>query len=185
MTKRTPSKKDPTFVDQLREIGMSEHSIPDITFSYADHQYMTRLMNVRDIAIQDDLKEYLQAIYEKDNECLCKAVSTYVCKEVAETIEPIWGKLEELCIGQKDIVTAIEKMDGRMKAIEDRVFVTDENRLQKLEKYASKGQTILRGAVYITIAVILAMTMIMSILNNKISHIEDLLQEHVKIEQIK
>jgi hypothetical protein len=36
---------------------MSDRSIPDVTFSYADHQYLNRLMNVRDMAITDYVLE--------------------------------------------------------------------------------------------------------------------------------
>jgi len=154
MTKRTPSKKDPTFVDQLREIGMSEHSIPDVTFSYADHQYMVRLLNDRDIAVQTELKEYLQAIYEKDNEMLCKNVTTYVVDQLAETLKPFYERMGEIAENIKGIKTDITMIKDRLQKDEDFLKTLDK-RVQRLEKYASIGWTITRNVITgVTFAII-------------------------------
>ena len=60
---------------------MSDKSIPDVTFTFADYQCLERLMNVRDISVEDDLKEYLRKLYEKDNEAMCKNIAEIVASQ--------------------------------------------------------------------------------------------------------
>jgi len=164
MTKRTPSKKDPTFVDQLREIGMSEHSIPDVTFSYADHQYMVRLLNDRDIAVQTELKEYLQAIYEKDNEMLCRTVTTYVVDQLAETLKPFYDRMGEIAENISIIKNEIGIIKERLKSDED-IMKGMEKRIQRLERYASIGWTVIRNMITASIAIGVAVIVLLEIHN--------------------
>lgn len=92
LRKKTKDPFESEFRDEMIKIGMSERSIADVTFTYADHQYLNRLLNVRDIAVQ-------------------KEVIDYVIEKVAEHNAPLYSKLEQ-------IEKLLRGFDDRLKLIE-------------------------------------------------------------------
>lgn len=143
-------------LEEIMSVPMTERSRKEMTLNIADHQFLCRLMTVRDDANREELRKYLKEIYLADNKQLCENVSKVIAKEVAETISPIWQKLEDLAKGQKEISDTLIAMNKRMKVIEDQVFITDDNRIRALERYASWGWTFVRGAIYVITAVVLS-----------------------------
>jgi hypothetical protein len=119
-------------------------------------QFLLRWQDNRDLILGDqlknELKDFLLGIYEKDNDKLCENVVEVIQQE----LKPINDTLSDLKRGQDNIIITLNAMDGRLRAIESQVFITDEERLVKLEKYASIGNTILRGLAYIMMAIILS-----------------------------
>ena len=152
-------------------------------------QFLLRWQDKRDVMLseelQTELKTFLLDIYERDNEQLCANVSKYVCAQVAETISPIWSRLQELRDGQKEIKETLDIINKRLDKIENTVLIVNEKRLQRLERHTSWSQTILRGVVYVVLAVILSVLLTFQLFNNKITNIERLLKDHIKIEQVK
>jgi tetrahydromethanopterin S-methyltransferase subunit G len=133
----TAKKSDKPKVDLKDEINrlMTPDAAKELSgLSPTFQQFLIRWIDLRDFAIVDEMKGIFQEIYIKDNEEMCKNVSSYVCKQVAETISPIWLILEELGKGQKEIINTLDEIGKRLDKIENRVYEIDEKRFRKLEK---------------------------------------------------
>lgn len=96
-------------------------------------QFLIRWVDLRDFAIMDEMKEFVQELYEKDNEAICKIVTDTVCSKLDEFIGNIYNKLEKLDNGQKGIIATLVLMNQRMDKMEKRVYVIDAKRFKLLE----------------------------------------------------
>lgn len=141
---------DLDYIDKLKAIGMSDRSIPDVTFTFADYQCLERLMNIRDITVEDDLKKYLRNLYEQDNETMCKNIAEIVSSQnklLFDTLksqsEAIKGIAEDSTETRKDIklinerLTIIEKRtelnETTVKGLDERL-TADKKKIEELEK---------------------------------------------------
>lgn len=155
---------DLDYIDKLKAIGMSDKSIPDVTFTFADYQCLERLMNVRDITVEDDLKEYLRKLYEQDNEAMCKNIAEIVAnqnrllfdtlkaqsdaiksiaKDVSETKKDIATTKEDVAETRKEVRNISERLiiiEKRTEVNEttikslDNRLIAERQRIEELEK---------------------------------------------------
>jgi hypothetical protein len=133
-------------------------------------QFLLRWQDHRDLLLGDqlkeELKEFLLEVYEKDNEALIKSVTTCVCKDVAETIAPMWSKLEEIGKGivsiKSDILiikSDLTDIKKRLGQVEIRVE-SEEERIEKLEKTQRWWNIGFRIAIAVLISAIVTLLFI-------------------------
>lgn len=153
---------DLDYIDKLKAIGMSDNSIPDVTFTYADYQCLERLMNVRDITVEDDLKEYLRQLYEKDNEAMCKNIAEIVSaqnKMMFDTLGAIKKSIEGIASDISEIKKDIIDIKIRLGEVESKVS-DEERRITRLEKTQRWWNIGLRIAIAVTISTIITLLLI-------------------------
>lgn len=98
-------------------------------------QFLLRWQDKRDILLSEQLKEelkiFLKDLYEEDNERLCKSVANIVALQLAETLTPIYLKLEELATGQANMAIDIGKIKDdqvkQTKEIKEKIKTTEED----------------------------------------------------------
>jgi len=120
-------------------------------------QFLLRWQDHRDIILGDqlkgELKEFLADIYIKDNENLCREVTTSVCKEMEEFLTNINTRLAELSKGQEAIALDIGQIKDDILDIKKRLKTDEDaiielwNAIRPLQRYASVGWTIIRNLI--------------------------------------
>jgi len=164
-SKKTGTKVNVEQVDIMNEINrvpMTQESRERMSLNIYDLQYLIRLQDMSNDSFREELKE----IYIKDNTELCKSVTDIVCKQLSETLAPWSDTLQRLEKGQKEIATTLEEMKIRLGEVEDRVYVDDNKRLIKLERYASVKWTIIRNVITAIIAIGISILAFFQIHNN-------------------
>lgn len=179
--KKTAEREQLDILNEVNRVPMTEESRKRMSLNIYDLQYLIRLQEMSN----DAFREELQELYEKDNENTVKLVVEAVTKQLAETFTNYTRALEELSLVQNEIKEGILKLTQRIDTVHNQVFVTDEKRITYLEKYAGWFQTMMRGAAYVVMAVILTLLLIDQKINRRIENIEKILQEHTKTEQAK
>lgn len=159
-------------------------------------QFLLRWETGRDLAIEerviDIVMKKMQEVYVSDNERLCKDVADVVGKQLAEVLE-LWNRrlqgieqaLEGVAEWQKSVNELHVKMDKRIKDLEERVYKTDHERIQALERYASPSRTFFRILVAILVGVSIAVLITFFTMNKRMLSIEDRMHEYHKTESIK
>jgi hypothetical protein len=133
-------------------------------------QFLLRWQDHRDIILGDQLKEelkdFLLDVYEKDNISLCKKVTDVVCTQVAETISPMWTKLEEISKGiisiKSDILIIkadLTDIKKRLGQVEEKVE-SEEERITRLEKTQRWWNIAFRIAIAVAISTIITLLFI-------------------------
>jgi len=122
------AKHKPDPKDLLAQVPMSEKALAGMTLTSDDLQFLLRLQDLRDEVIKDELKEFLNDYFARDNKRLVAEITRNVTEEVAETISPIWRMLEELANGQIGIQKAVAALaikfddhEKRIKALESKI----------------------------------------------------------------
>jgi hypothetical protein len=155
--KKTTVKTD--LKDEIKRLMTPDAAKELADLSPTFQQFLIRWTDLRDMVMKEEIMDTVGNALLKDNEALCKNVANVVCCQVAETISPIWNKLEEMSTRQKDIAadvgsikTDILAIRTRLKCDEDSIISIDK-RLRKVERYASIWQTVIRNAITAAITV--------------------------------
>lgn len=130
-------------------------------------QFLLRWQDKRDLIlteqIKDELKGFFLELTDSNTKIICDEITAHVCKQVGETLAPIYKALGQISDGIADIKKDIGeiKLDiidikKRLEQVEIQVS-DEEKRLQKLERYASLKSTIIRIVLGISIGVPLAL----------------------------
>jgi septal ring factor EnvC (AmiA/AmiB activator) len=130
-------------------------------------QFLLRWQDKRDLIlteqIKEELKEFFLDLTDSNTKIICDEITAHVCKQVGETITPIYEALGQIADGINDIKKDIGKIKldiidikKRLEQVETQVS-DEEKRIQKLERYASLRNTILRIVLGILIGVSLAL----------------------------
>lgn len=112
-------KKEPLTEKGVLDSEMKQLMTPEALKELKDlsptmQQFLLRWLDKRDFILSEQLKEelkiFLKDLYEEDNERLCKSVANVVASQLAETLSPIYLKLEELATGQTNMAVDIKKI---------------------------------------------------------------------------
>jgi len=112
MTKRKRDNEEPTFDKQMETYAIESTNPDDPIFSKAYHTFMTNLLKNRDRALANELAE---------------TVSLKVYEKLAETLAPVWTKLE-------DISTEITAIKSRLEIAESKTSI-EEKRIEEIEAW--------------------------------------------------
>ena len=112
-------KKEPLTEKGVLDSEMKQLMTPEALKELKDlsptmQQFLLRWLDKRDFILSEQLKEelkiFLKDLYEEDNDRLCKSVANVVASQLAETLTPIYLKLEELATGQTNMAVDIKKI---------------------------------------------------------------------------
>ena len=159
--KENDKRTEQEILNEVNRVPMTAESRAKMSLNIYDLQWLMRLQDVSNDAFR---QEIVDDVAEK------------VSVKLAESLAPIYTRLEGL----------EQKLTERMNNLEQRVYISDEERLKKLEKYTSWKNTIIRKGIVIIIAVgltLLVGSMMLKSRNNsldtKLQNIEMMLQEHM------
>jgi hypothetical protein len=146
-------KKKDDLQDEIRRL-MNPGAAKELAgLSPTFQQFLIRWVDLRDMAILDETKDFIQDLYEKDNEAMCRNVTNVVAGQLAETLAPFAETLERvernIQIISSDvsvIKSDILDIKKRLKLDED-MLIALERRVDRLEKYASVGWTVVRNII--------------------------------------
>jgi hypothetical protein len=136
--------KDPDFVNQLLDIGMSERSIQDMTFTPGDHQFLVKLMTTRDDALLADVKKSLEVSLKENDNQICKDVSEIVIaqnRKISDGFIEVMKAVEGIASDLKDVKSDISIMKSDISNIKDRQErledkqETDADRIERIEAW--------------------------------------------------
>lgn len=132
-------KKEPLTEKGVLDSEMKQLMTPEALKELKDlsptmQQFLLRWLDKRDFILSEQLKEelkiFLKDLYEEDNERLCKSVANIVALQLAETLTPIYLKLEELATGQANMAVDIGKIKDdqvkQTKEIKEKIKTTEE-----------------------------------------------------------
>lgn len=133
-------KKEPLTEKGVLDSEMKQLMTPEALKELKDlsptmQQFLLRWLDKRDFILSEQLKEelkiFLKDLYEEDNERLCKSVANIVALQLAETLTPIYLKLEELATGQTNMAVDIKKIKDdqvkQTKEIKEKIKTTEED----------------------------------------------------------
>lgn len=133
-------KKEPLTEKGVLDSEMKQLMTPEALKELKDlsptmQQFLLRWLDKRDFILSEQLKEelkiFLKDLYEEDNERLCKSVANIVALQLAETLTPIYLKLEELATGQANMAVDIGKIKDdqvkQTKEIKEKIKTTEED----------------------------------------------------------
>ena len=133
-------KKEPLTEKGVLDSEMKQLMTPEALKELKDlsptmQQFLLRWLDKRDFILgeqlKEELKEFLKDLYEEDNERLCKSVANIVALQLAETLTPIYLKLEELATGQANMALDIGKIKDdqvkQTKEIKEKIKTTEED----------------------------------------------------------
>lgn len=140
----------------IKELNMLTPTIQQFLLRWqeADHEILSG-------ELRKELKEFLLDVYEKDNAELCKNVTLVVCKQVAETIAPMWTKLDDIAKGISSIKSDILIIKADLTDIKKRLgevekqVVSEEERIEKLERTQRWWNIALRITIAVAISILL------------------------------
>lgn len=158
-------------------------------------QFLLRWDNDKELVMEERIVEIvmkkMQEVYLADNENLCTNVAIAVKKELAETLASwnvrlggIEKALEGVAAWQQSVDDLIKKIDDRVETLED-IKKTDDERIKRLERFASWRSWLIRKIVVVIITVALALVLFFQILNSRLKTLDkmqEILEEHVKTE---
>jgi hypothetical protein len=109
-------KNEPTWHDQLVDIGMSEKSISDMTFKPGDHEFFLKMNDTFKEALTSDIVDIL----EKNNETINKDIAEIIITQNerwSTVISGIMKGIEQVGISVIEVKTDV----ANMKVENDRV----------------------------------------------------------------
>jgi hypothetical protein len=109
-------KNEPTWHDQLVDIGMSEKSISDMTFKPGDHEFFLKMNDTFKDALTSDIVDIL----EKNNETINKDIAEIIITQNerwSTVISGIMKGIEQVGISVIEVKTDV----ANMKVENDRV----------------------------------------------------------------
>jgi hypothetical protein len=119
-------------------------------------QFLLRWQDKRDVILGDKLKEelkdFLQEVYEQDNENVCKNVASVVGSQLAETLSPFYSQMEGIAKSIKDMNTILTEIQLRLTN-DETILINLEKRILHLERYASIGWTMVRNLITAAISI--------------------------------
>jgi septal ring factor EnvC (AmiA/AmiB activator) len=129
--KKTGGKPKLDLKDEIRRLMNPEAAKELNGLSPTFQQFLIRWIDLRDFAIMDEMKEFVQKLYEKDNEQMCKNIAEIVVaqnRKIFDTLEEQTGllkKIEENIIDiksdivdiKRDIVDIKRRLDNHEKRI--------------------------------------------------------------------
>jgi cell division protein ZapA (FtsZ GTPase activity inhibitor) len=131
--KKAGAKPKVDLKDEINRLMTPSAAKELLCLSPTFQQFLIRWVDLRDSAMMEEVKEFVQDLYEQDNAATCKIVTDAVCSKLDEFIGNIYKKLEELETGQKKIMTTLNLMSDRMLKMEKRVYIVDSKRFKSLE----------------------------------------------------
>lgn len=148
MTKRkTIELAKPDWNTQLKNIGMSEKSIKDMTFRPGDHEFFVKMNDTFQEAITKEMKLLVHDVLVKSNKAVCSNVSKMLVshtKEVGDTYAEMMKAMERIALNIQDISDDIREIKGDISSIKDRLTIiegkvaSDQVRIEQLEKVAKE-----------------------------------------------
>ena len=133
-------------------------------------QFLLRWQDKRDLIlteqIKDELKGFFLELTDSNTKIICDEITAHVCKQVGETLAPIYKALGQISDGIADIKKDIGeiKLDiidikKRLEQLEDKVS-EEEKRIAKLEKTQRWWNIGFRIAIAVAISAIITLLMI-------------------------
>lgn len=142
-------KKEPLTEKGVLDSEMKQLMTPEALKELKDlsptiQQFLLRWQDHRDMILTEQLKEelkvFLEEVYIKNRSAISKEVTDNICKQMAETLIPVWNSLNGIDKGISDIKSDITtiKLDlidikGRMTIVEGKVS-KDSEKIEVLEK---------------------------------------------------
>lgn len=134
MTKKQSSDPKPLKgqTDLGNEINrlMTTGNRKDMNLTLADQQFLIRYLDLRDNAMLEDIKGFIEQAILADKEAICTTVVNLVSAQLAEVLAPVLVKLESLensLIAVNGRLTQIEQTQNK----EDSIIHTIQNRLDE------------------------------------------------------
>lgn len=182
--KKPANVNDPDFLAEVGCVPMTDEAVSKMSMNPYDQLFLCRLMSMRDESVKEDMKKFLEDIYVKDNESLCKDVSEVVSRELAETLSPVWKTLENFATYQKQLVEdvghikeRIGEMETSLSNVKKEVDDIRDVKLKKLWQTQRWWNIALRIAAAVAISAVITMIL----LNNHVSKKAQDAHDHTEI----
>jgi uncharacterized membrane protein YheB (UPF0754 family) len=131
MAAKKQNKKEPTWHDQLVNIGMSERSIADMTFKPGDHEFFVKMNDTFKDALKTEMKELVGELLVESNNAVCKDIAEIVVAQnnkMSMVITEIMNGMEKVI----DDFSYLKKEIIKMKSDNENVHDELKNEIKKL-----------------------------------------------------
>jgi hypothetical protein len=115
---------DPDFLAEIGCVPMTDEAISKMTMNPYDQLFLCSLMSRRDDVVKEDLKDFLQDLYDQDNDMICKNIAEIVTSQNKKMFEAFSEQNKLIGIIAKDIRSIksdITDIKDRLEIIEDKV----------------------------------------------------------------
>jgi DNA repair ATPase RecN len=168
--KKSKITEDGVLTEDIKQL-MTPTAIKELKdLSPTLQQFLLRWQDKRDLILTEQIKEELKDFFidltDSNTKIICDEITAHVCKQVGETLTPIYEALGKIAKGIDDIKKDISeiKLDiidikKRLEQLEDKVS-EEERRIARLEKTQRWWNIGLRIAIAVAISAIVTLVMI-------------------------
>ena len=133
--------------DAIKELGALNPTV---------QQFLGRFIDYRDFVLGESMKKELKSFLTECRREDSKNITDNICKQMAETLGPIFLKLEGIETGVGEIKTRLDELEKQIRIIEKDVKTEDE-RIRRLERTQTWWNIASRIAIAVAISAIISL----------------------------